>query len=181
MLPNVYSMELDAWIARGDSKDAILVGEKALELTPGNAELMSVVAYLIADTSSDPASLNHSRILATGALETINRIQIPRTISPEEWKSIRGSLDSKAHSALGLVAFKEGHLAQSITQFEAALQLGTSDESAIFLRLGHLYLLVGQREKARSALTQAAASSDPELRRLAEQELAKVPSPQKHP
>lgn len=176
MLANVYKIELSAWIEIGDSKNAVLVGERALRLVPNNVDLMSEVAYLIADTESDSASLSESKKLALGALELLDKLQIPRTTSPQEWKMIRGSIESKAHSALGLIAFKQGLQAESIAQFESALQPGVVDQSPIFYRLGRLYHLAGQQDKARSALKRAISSRDPELRHQAELELAKLPS-----
>lgn len=176
MLPNVFKMELEAWIANGDAKNAILAGEKGLQLAPKNIDLLSELAYLIADTQSDPSSLDKSESLANTALELLGNLQIPRVIKPKEWEMIRGPLESKAHSALGLVEFKRGLLPEAIDQFESALQPGVADETPIFYRLGRLYLLTGQIEKARLALMHAATSGVPELRREAEKELTELPS-----
>ena len=63
----------------------------------------------------------------------------------------------------------------SIAEFELALQPGAADEAATLYRLGIAYRLSGLQEKARSVLTRAAASGDPEIRRRAEQELSKLP------
>lgn len=175
LLPNVYRMELDAWKALGDARKAIIVGEKALQLVPENVDVMSELAYLLADTESAAASLHEAQSYATGALELLDTLQIPRSISPAEWRRVRGSLECRAHSALGLIAFKSNRLDESIVQFELALQPGAADEAATLYRLGIAYRLSGLQEKARSALRRATASGDPEIRRRAEQELSKMP------
>lgn len=168
-------MELDAWKAMGDAKQAILVGKKALQVVPENVDVMSELAYLIADTESNPTSLKEAKTYGAGTIEFLDKLQIPRSISPKEWKPLRGAIESRAHSALGLVAFKSGFLQESITEFELSLQTGAADEAATFYRLGISYRLAGFEEKARSSLTRAAASHDSEIRRRAEQELGKLP------
>jgi tetratricopeptide (TPR) repeat protein len=175
LLPKVYRMELDAWKAMGDARQAILAGKKALQLVPENVDVMSELAYLIADTESNPASLKEAKAYGAGTIEFLDKLQIPRSISPQAWKPLRGSIEGRAHSALGLVAFKSGFLKESITEFELSLQTGAVDEAATFYRLGISYHLAGFEEKARSCLTRAAASNDPEIRRRAEQELGKLP------
>ena len=175
LLPTVYRMELDAWKAMGDARQAIFVGKKALQLVPENVDVMSELAYLIADTESNPASLKEAKNYGTGTIEFLDKLQIPRSIPPKEWKPLRGAIESRAHSALGLVAFKSGLLQESITEFELALLPGAVDEAATSYRLGIAYRLSGLQEKARSALMRAASSDDLEIRRRAEQELGKLP------
>jgi tetratricopeptide (TPR) repeat protein len=174
MLPKVYRMQLDAWKALGNARNAVLVGEKALQLVPENVDIMSELAYLIADTEADAAELEKAKEYGLGAIELLDKLQIPRTISPKEWNSLRGSLASRAYSALGLVAFKSGHLKESITQFELALGSGASDDSALLFRLGVSYRLAGMKERARAVLTRAEASENPEIQRRAREELLRL-------
>jgi len=175
MLPKVYLMELDTWKAQGDARRAVAAGEKALQLVPQNVDIMSELAYLIADTEGDAAGLAKAKSYGLAAIDLLDNLQIPRTISPREWSSLRGSLLSRAYSALGLVAFKSGHLDESIAQFELALGSGTSDDPALLYRLGVSYRLAGMKDKARAALTHAETSANPEIRHRAEEELLKTP------
>lgn len=154
---------------------AISAGEKILQLVPENVDVMSEIAYLTADTETDAASLKKAKVYGVRAIESLDTLQIPRSISPQEWSKIRGSLQIEAHSALGLVAFKSGRLKEAITEFELALQSGAGDDAPVLYRLGITYRLAGLQEKAREALTRAAAVGDPNMRQRAEQELRKSP------
>ena len=167
----VYEIELEAYRSLGDSTGAIRAGEKALQAAPNNLAVLAQLAYLIADSSSDPAQLVRARELAQAEIEKSKTIKLPRSISPAKWDEIQGRLGTMAYSALGIVAYKRGNLALAIRELETAMNLTPTPDPALYYRLGMLYKASGDRARAIQELQKAAASSDPVLGPLAQRQL----------
>ena len=174
LLRNVYRTELDAWKELGNSRKAVLAGEKALQLAPDNLDILVELAYLISDTETNPTDLAKARIYGNRVLGLLQTIQIPRTITPQEWKVIRKSLESRAYSALGLAAFKDWSLEEAIRNFELGVSSSPSNDAALLYRLGVTYRLAGRKEKSRAAFERAEKVGVPEISKRAQQELVKL-------
>jgi tetratricopeptide (TPR) repeat protein len=171
LLGQVFELRLSAYRSLGDSVQAILAGEKALRVVPDNLAILSNLAYIIANSTTDPQRLAQAEGYARKELRLSKTILIPKKISPEEWYEIRSRLDSTAHAALGLVAYKRGDIPGAIREFETAVKLAPAPDPAQCYRLGMLYRTSGNQSKAIEMLQRTAASNDPTLRQLAEREL----------
>jgi len=171
LLGQVFELLLNAYRSLGDAVHAILAGEKALKVVPDNLVILSNLAYIIANSTTDPQRLAQAEEHARKELRLSKTILIPKKISPEEWEEIRGRLDSTAHGALGLIAYKRGDVAGAIGEFETAVKLAPAPDPAHYYRLGMLYRTNGNQSKAIEMLQRTANSNDPTLRQLAEQEL----------
>jgi tetratricopeptide (TPR) repeat protein len=171
LLGQVFELQLSAYRSLGDSMHAILSGEKALKIVPDNLVILSNLAYIIANSTSDPQRIGRAEEYAQKELHLSKTILIPKKISPEEWDEIRGRLDSTAHGALGLVAYKRGDIVGAIREFETAVRLAPAPDPAHYYRLGMLYQASGNQSKAIEMLQRTAESNDPTLRQLAEREL----------
>ena len=167
----IYEMELEAYRSLGDSTGAIRAGEKALQAAPNNLAVLAQLAYLIANSSSDPPQLVRAEELARAEIEKSKTIKLPRWMSPARFDEIQGRLGTMAYSALGLVAYKRGNLALAIRELETAVNLTPTPDPALFYRLGMLHKASGDTARAIQELQKAAASNDPVLRPLAQRQL----------
>ena len=166
-----YEMELKAYQSLGDPAGAIRAGEKALQAAPNNLVVLAQLAYLIADSSSDPPQLVHAEKLARAEIEKSKTIKLPRWMSPARRDEIQGRLGTTAYSALGLVAYKRGNLALAISELETAMNLTPTPDPTLYYRLGMLHKASGDMARAIQELQKAVASGDPVLRPLAQQQL----------
>jgi tetratricopeptide (TPR) repeat protein len=173
---HVYEVEMEAYRALDDSKSAIRSGEKALQGAPNNLEVLAQLAYILADSSSSPQQLSRAQDLAQREFEAAKRIKLPRSISPDQWEQIQGRLGSIAHSALGLVAYKRGSLADATSEFEIAASTSQGPDPALHYRLGSLYRMRGYRTQAIKEFQKTSDSGDPIIRPLAQQQLKELES-----
>jgi tetratricopeptide (TPR) repeat protein len=167
----VFELRSEAHRALGDANSAIRYGKRALVAAPDNLTVLTNLAYVIADSSTDPSHLGEAEKYARRELELAQTIHIPRKVSPQEWHDTRRHLDSVAHASLGLIAYKRENLRGAIQEFETAVQLGDASDPALCYRLGLLYRAAGDRAKAIEMLQRAAAMEDSTIRSMAEREL----------
>lgn len=173
LLAEVYRMEMRAYAQLNDSNSAIGAGEHALQRVPDNIDVLVELAYLLADSFQDAAALVRADADARRVLELVDVIRIPRTTSPAQWARLRSSLEAKAHTALGLVAFKRDLPKDAVAEFETAARLAPEPDPTLYYRLGLAYRITGESAKAVEMLQRAARTGDPVLRSLAEQQLRK--------
>jgi tetratricopeptide (TPR) repeat protein len=176
MLAQILEMQAQAYASLGNARNAILSGEKALEVAPNNLIVLTNLAYTIANSASDPQQLVLAENYARRVLELVPGIIIPKKIPLQEWQETRSHLASTAHAALGLVAYKRRDSPSAIREFETAVSSEASPSPAHYYRLGLLYQAMGNRIKAIAMLQKAAQGSDPEIRQLAKQKLKIIPA-----
>ena len=167
----IYEMDLEAYRSLGDSAGAIRAGERALQVAPNNLAVLAQLAYVIADSSSDPPQLARAEELARAEVEKAKTIKLPRSISPAKWDEIQSRLGAMAHTALGLVAYKHGDVALAIRELETAMNLTPTPDPALYYRLGMLHKASGDTARAIQELQKVAASNDPVLAPLAQRQL----------
>ncbi len=166
------------WVTRLQPLKPANVPSRSLPIT---LTVLAELAYLMADSKRDAASLAQADSYARRVLTLADSIQIPRSVSPNEWIRLRAGLEAKAHTTLGLVAFNRGQPRVALEELETAKRLMSEPDPTLFYRLGLLYRVVGDHVKAIEMLQQAARSSDPTLRNLAERQLRKTRAEQPEP
>jgi len=174
LLGPVFRLELSAYRQLGDLPSAIEAGKRALKKAPDNVDVLAELAYLMADSKPDAASLALADSYARRVLTLVDSIQIPRSVSANEWARLRAVLEAKAHTTLGMVAFNRAQSRVALEELETAKRLMPEPDLTLFYRLGLLYRAVGDDGKAIEMLQQAARSSDPILRDLAGRQLRKA-------
>lgn len=167
----VCELMVNAWRSQGNREQAIAAAERGLAVAPDYAPLLVEIADLLANGTH---KLDRAEQAAQNALELLERVKAPQRISPEEWTSTVAKLRSRAHTALGMVRFKKDDRTGAMKAFEAARDAGGEDDPSLHYRLGRLYAVSGQIEKARRELGRAALSPDPQLRELAKKALAEL-------
>jgi tetratricopeptide (TPR) repeat protein len=164
---HVHGREFDAHRRLGNEAQAIRSAERALEAAPDNIAVLADLAALLANGRTDPARLARAEQYATRALERAQSLKLPKFIQPGEWAVLEGRVNSQAHVALALVAFKRQNPTAAIREFELAVQQAPSPDPATHYRLGLLYRDSGNLPKARQHLERAAALPEPAIQQLA--------------
>jgi tetratricopeptide (TPR) repeat protein len=174
MLPHTIYVEAEAQRKLGDSKQALLAAEKAMQAAKDHIPALVLLGELICNTSSDDRRLAFAESYTKRALELMQTYRPPRTVALDEWERARNGMQARMHATFGQIAFKRGELAAALKEFEAAESIMPSPDPSILYRLAKLYRESGSRTKAVAKLKQVAAMDEPVLKRLAEKELLEL-------
>src|SRR4051794_35253127 len=108
----LYSKAMHEYQNENNPEKMLIVGEKVLRLDPDNSIALVLTATVLADSLSDTDADRQAKIAqvkknATYALGTLDlAFTPPENASPEQVKAYKDTLQSMAHSALGIVALK---------------------------------------------------------------------------
>jgi FimV-like protein len=158
----VHELQFEAYRTLGDAAGSIATGERGITLAPDYLPLLSGTASVLANTAADAARLKRSQAYADKALSLLATAKAPRTITPAEWLEATGRLKAESLSALGVIAYKRGNIAEAVHQLEAANAARPSPEHQF--RLAVLYREVGRAGQARALLENVMAHGEPALR-----------------
>ena len=110
----LYSKAMHEYQNENNPEKMLSVGEKVLRLDPDNSIALVLTATVLADSLSDTDIDRQAKIAgitknATHALETVDSSFVPpANATPEQVAAYKSTLQSMAHSALGIVALKTG-------------------------------------------------------------------------
>ncbi|MBM3797616.1 MAG: hypothetical protein FJW31_27010 [Acidobacteria bacterium] len=170
----VFELQARAWRDRGDARRAIAAAAAGLVIAPDYVPLLVDLADLFANGGSP--ELERASAAAARALLLLETARAPARIPADAWAVAVARLRARAHSALGLVRFKQEDSAGARREFEAALAQGAAEENpAIHYRLGRLLASIGPKAEARRHLEAAALSGNKPLRERALAALAELP------
>lgn len=173
---HVYELEMEAYRTLNERESAIEAGEKALVGAPNNLAVLAQLAYILANSPANEQQVTRAEQLAKTEIEVAKVVRVPKSIALEQWEQIRGRLESIAHSALGMVAYKRGDLDDAIHEFETASNLTPARDPALDYRLGILYEARGSAAQAAAEFEKASVSKDPTISALAQQQLTNLRS-----
>jgi len=124
----LYAKAMHEYQNENNPAKMLSVGEKVLQLDPDNSIALVLTSTVLADSLNDAdtdreAKIARARKNATHALETVDSGFVPpANATPEQVTAYKSTLQSMAHSALGIVALKTGDDATA----ENELKLSTS-------------------------------------------------------
>jgi tetratricopeptide (TPR) repeat protein len=110
----LYSKAMHEYQNENNPAKMLSVGEKVLQLDPDNSIALVLTATVLSDSLSDADTDRQAKIArvkknATRALETVDSAFMPpANATPEQVTAYKSTLQSMAHSALGIVALKTG-------------------------------------------------------------------------
>jgi tetratricopeptide (TPR) repeat protein len=168
LLARVYEIQFEAYRKQGDVKGARRAGELALRAAPANLPMAAGLALVLANAGYTEKAEHY----ASGALRGLETFRAPRSIPLKVWTAARNRIRSRAHAALGLVAFHRDKPGEAIREFERAIELAPEPDAGNHLRLGRLYRLQGRTAEAKAQFQKAAATGDKLVQELVEAELA---------
>jgi tetratricopeptide (TPR) repeat protein len=108
----LYSKAMHEYQNENNPEKMLSVGEKVLRLDADNSIALVLTATVLADSLSDADSDRQAKIArvkknAARALDTLDSgFTPPANATPEQVKEYKNTLESMAHSALGIVALK---------------------------------------------------------------------------
>lgn len=128
----LYSKAMHEYQNENNPAKMLSVGEKVLQLDPDNSIALVLTATVLADSLSDAdtdrqAKIVHVKKNATHALETVDSsFTPPANATPEQVTAYKSTLQSMAHSALGIVALKTGDDATAENELKLSTNLNQS-------------------------------------------------------
>lgn len=108
----LYSKAMHEYQNENNPEKMLSVGEKVLRVDPDNSIALVLTATVLADSLSDTDTDRQAKIArvkknAAHALETVDSGFVPpANATPEQVTAYKSTLQSMAHSALGIVALK---------------------------------------------------------------------------
>jgi tetratricopeptide (TPR) repeat protein len=108
----LYSKAMHEYQNENNPEKMLSVGEKVLRLDPDNSIALVLTATVLADSLSDTDTDRQAKVArvktnAAHALDTLDSGFVPpANATPEQVKAFKNTLQSMAHSALGIVALK---------------------------------------------------------------------------
>lgn len=188
--PYLFSKAMHEYQNENNPGKMLAMGEKVLALDPDNSIALVLTATVLADSLSD-ADLDRAEKIAeikknsSRALETVGSSFVaPANATPEQLAAYKNTLQSMAHSALGIMELKNGEDVAAETDLHAAADLSQAQPDPyiwyhLALAQDHLATAAPDKQQqkkkymeALGSVTQALqyASSNPDLKRLAEGE-----------
>lgn len=159
---SVYARMVNAYLALGDVDKLFVAGEKALELNPDNVDVLAVVAYAV-PRRIKPEDLDAAQKLqkveqySKHAVEVLNGLPKPETLTEEEFTRAKNEKLSMAHSGLAMVAFHRNNFTGMASELEQATTLSAAPDPSDFYLLGIAYDKVQRHGDAATAFGKCAA------------------------
>jgi tetratricopeptide (TPR) repeat protein len=128
----LYAKAMHEYQNENNPAKMLSVGEKVLQLDPDNSIALVLTSTVLADSVNDAdtdrqAKIAQARKNATHALETVDSsFTPPANATPEQVTAYKSTLQSMAHSALGIVALKTGDDATAENELKVATNLNVS-------------------------------------------------------
>ena len=128
----LYSKAMHEYQNENNPAKMLSVGEKVLQLDPDNSIALVLTATVLADSLNESDADRQEKITrvkknATRALDTVDSGFVPpANATPEQVTAYKSTLQSMAHSALGIVALKTGDDATAENELRLSTNLNQS-------------------------------------------------------
>ena len=128
----LYSKAMHEYQNENNPAKMLSVGEKVLQFDPDNSIALVLTATVLADSLSDAdtdrqAKITRAKKNAAHALDTVDSGFVPpANATPEQVTVYKSTLQSMAHSALGILALKTGDDATAENELKLSTNLNQS-------------------------------------------------------
>jgi tetratricopeptide (TPR) repeat protein len=152
----LYSKAMHEYQSENNPEKMLSVGEKVLQLDPDNSIALVLTATVLADSLSDTDTDRQAKVVrvktnAGHALDTLNSsFTPPANATPEQVKAYKDTLQSMAHSALGIVALKTADDAAAEKELKLSADLNQAQPDPYIWY--HLALAQDHQKKYQEAL-----------------------------
>jgi tetratricopeptide (TPR) repeat protein len=151
----LYAKALHEYQNENNPDKMLAAGRKVLQLDPENTIALVLTATVLADgldtKNPDPQKITEIRKDAGHALETVDSsFTPPANATPEQITAYKKTLQSMAHSALGITALKSGEDQAAEQQLQSAADLNVTQPDPYIWY--HLALAQDHQEKYPEAL-----------------------------
>lgn len=175
LLIYVYESEFEYARARDQRDFALATAEKLLRLAPNSMKAFLGLSEVLPHGAHDATTLAQAEQYARKALAGAKELQLSREITRSDCDTIRTSLLSRAHAALGYVLGKRGDVDASIKELELAIALSPRPVGSQLLLAGKLYRTANREQDAIEMFRRAAKVGPADVTSLAEAELRPAP------
>jgi tetratricopeptide (TPR) repeat protein len=148
----------NAYFEKQDWNNFFSYADKTLAMNPDEVDVLTSVGWVIphqinADDAGAARRLSMAEADEKHALDVLAKMPKPKSLSDEQFATVKAQKARQAHSALGLVYFRRGDYANSVNELQQATQ-GTNgvDETDVFI-LGVDLQRLNRHSEAASAFT----------------------------
>ena len=199
----LYSKAMHEYQSENNPSKMLAMGEKVMALDADNSIALVLTATVLADSLSDADQDREQKIAeikknSSRALETVDTgFTPPANATPEQIEAYKNTLQSMAHSALGIMDLKTSNDAGAEKELRMAADLNKSQPDPyiwyhLALAQDHLATAMADKQEQQKKYVEALASvnlalqytaSNPDLGKLAQgererlQKLASLPTP----
>jgi tetratricopeptide (TPR) repeat protein len=141
-LPGIYGSLATSYFATGNAEKMFAAGNKAIQLDPENADVMSLLAMaiprVVKPTTPDGAQqLQTAETYAHRAIEIIPSMAKPTTIDDAEFEKAKNDKLALAHSGLGLIDINHQKFEDARDELTKAVTLASSPDPVDYYLLGN--------------------------------------------
>jgi len=140
----VYTRMVTAYLGLEKLDLMYTTGEKALTINPNNADVLAMLSWAIPrkwDSQSMDAQQKLAKVESYGkkAIEVIEAMAKPESLSEEDFTKAKSDKLSMAHSGLGVINMHRGRYADMAVELETATKLSITPDPVDFYLLGVAY------------------------------------------
>jgi tetratricopeptide (TPR) repeat protein len=162
-LPGVYGVLTSSYFATGDTDKMFTAGNKAIQLDPQNADVLSLMAMAIPrrvkPTAPDGAQLlQAAEGYAHRAIEIIPAMTKPDAVDDATFEKAKNDKLALAHSGLGLMDFNNKKFEEARTELTQAVQLASAPDPVDYYLLGNADYQASYLNSAIAAYQKCAAT-----------------------
>ena len=156
----------NAYFDKQDWNDFFSYAAKTLAINPDEVDVLTSVGWVIPHqiNSNDPDAaqrLNTAEADEKHALDVLAKMPKPKELSDEQFAAVKAQKAKQAHSALGLIYFRRGDYANSVSELQQATQGTTGvDETDVYV-LGVDLQQLNRHAEAASAFTRCSQIAGP--------------------
>lgn len=140
----VYTRLVSSYLNSDQVDKLFVTGEKALAINPNNADILAMVAFAV-PRRLNPSDLDAQQKLVKvegygkKAIEVINAMVKPESLTEEDFAKAKADKLSMAHSGLGMVNYHRQQFADMASELEQAARLSPAPDPVDFYLLGIAY------------------------------------------
>jgi len=149
---------MDIYRMQADWKDEYAYADQALALNPKDVDVLATVGWTIPHVMNPndpdaPDELAKAEKYAKQALEILAATRKPSDMSEAQFAAAKSKRASQAHSALGLVYFRQNNYDDSVKELQESLKGNPLQDQTAFYVLGVDFMKLNRFGEAADAFT----------------------------
>ena len=167
---------------KGDLAQTTFYAERLLEADPKNAFALVTLAGETARRTREFDLDKEEKLAkvdkwANAAIEAAKTMPKPRADIPDDkWEGAKKDLQAQAYAALGMSAAVRKKNDDAIANYKKAIEVASSPDSTVWVRLGQVYLDAGKYDDATAAFDKALSdtTAPPQVKSIAQDKKAEA-------
>lgn len=160
--PAVYAPMVVGYVQLGQVDKMEKLGDKAIELTPGDLGTLAIVASTLprainSATVEPDKKLAKAERYAKQAMEVAPTLPKPEAITDEQFAKAKNQYLAMAHSGLGVVYFRRGKYAEAIPELDQSTKMDPSPDPVNYYLLAMANQRASHFDDAAAAYSKCAA------------------------